>query len=86
MLSSWWWSAAWEVTDAPERYIEVMLRGIVGFRIALTRLEGKWKMSQNRDLRDREGVVNGLAQRAAGDDGEIAELVMQQIGAKPSAR
>ena len=65
----------WELTDAPERYIEVMLRGIVGFRIALTRLEGKWKMSQNRDMRDREGVVSGLGRRAEGDDREIAELV-----------
>jgi transcriptional regulator len=65
----------WELTDAPDRYIEVMLRGIVGFRIVLTRLEGKWKMSQNREMRDREGVVDGLSRRADGDDHEIAELV-----------
>src|SRR5262249_6865521 len=71
----------WAVTDAPERYIEVMLRGIVGFRMAVTRLEGKWKMSQNRELPDRDGVVSGLRQRAAGDDLEIAELVSRY--AKP---
>lgn len=65
----------WKLTDAPERYVEVMLRGIVGFRFAITRLEGKWKMSQNREMRDREGVVNGLGQRAAPDDPEIATLV-----------
>ena len=35
-------------SDAPPSYIDVMLRGIVGFRFAITRLEGKWKMSQNR--------------------------------------
>src|SRR5262245_22764789 len=65
----------WAVTDAPARYVEVMLRGIVGFRFAIMRLEGKWKMSQNREIRDREGVVEGLGKRAAGDDLEIADLV-----------
>jgi transcriptional regulator len=65
----------WAVTDAPERYVEVMLRGIVGFRLSITRLEGKWKMSQNREMQDRDGVVTGLRKRAAGDDREIAELI-----------
>ena len=35
----------WAPSDAPGPYIEVMLRGIVGFRFSITRLEGKWKMS-----------------------------------------
>ena len=39
----------WSLSDAPESYIDVMLRGIVGIRLPLTRLEGKWKMSQNRE-------------------------------------
>jgi transcriptional regulator len=69
----------WAVSDAPERYIEVMLRGIVGFRFAITRLEGKWKMSQNREMQDREGVVQGLNQRDQGDDLEIADYVASQI-------
>ena len=51
----------WAPSDAPKTYIDAMLRGIVGFRFVVTRLEGKWKMSQNREMRDREGVVNGLA-------------------------
>jgi transcriptional regulator len=69
----------WAVTDAPERYVEVMLRGIVGFRFAITRLEGKWKMSQNREMKDRAGVAAGLAKRATGDDLEIAEIVSRQV-------
>jgi transcriptional regulator len=73
----------WALTDAPERYIEVMLRGIVGFRLAITRLEGKWKMSQNREMRDREGVVKGLQNRGAGDDREIAANVLHHM--KPNA-
>ena len=71
----------WAVTDAPETYIKAMLRGIVGFRFAITRLEGKWKMSQNREMQDRDGVAKGLAARGAGDDLEVAELVMHH--AKP---
>lgn len=73
----------WALTDAPERYIEVMLRGIVGFRFAITRLEGKWKMSQNREMRDREGIVKGLENRGAGNDREIAANVLHHM--KPNA-
>jgi transcriptional regulator len=69
----------WAVSDAPERYIDVMLRGIVGFRFAIARLEGKWKMSQNREMPDRAGVVKGLELRAEGDDPEIAEYVARQL-------
>ena len=65
----------WVLSDAPDAYIEAMLRGIVGFRFAITRLEGKWKMSQNREVQDRVGVVKGLSTRAAGDDLEMAEIV-----------
>jgi transcriptional regulator len=50
----------WAVSDAPADFIEVMLRGIVGFALPIVRLEGKWKMSQNRPAEDRAGVVAGL--------------------------
>ena len=69
----------WTPSDAPNNYIEVMLRGIVGFRFAVTRLEGKWKMSQNRDVQDQASVVEGLGNRANGDDLEIAKIVSRQI-------
>jgi transcriptional regulator len=69
----------WMVTDAPASYIDVMLRGIVRFRFAVTRLEGKWKMSQNREMQDRDGVAKGLGQRGDGDDLEVAGLVSRQI-------
>jgi len=65
----------WKVSDAPESYVDVMLRGIVGFRFAITRLEGKWKMSQNREPQDRVGVVGGLKARATGDDLAIADAI-----------
>jgi transcriptional regulator len=69
----------WALSDAPDSYIDVMLRGIVGFRFVITRLEGKWKMSQNREIKDREGVVQGLNTRATGDDLEMADIVARRI-------
>ncbi len=70
----------WTLSDAPESYVEVMLRGIVGFRFPVTRLEGKWKMSQNRESKDRAGVVQGLGDRDRGDDLELAALVAGRSG------
>jgi transcriptional regulator len=71
----------WMLSDAPASYIDVMLRGIVGFRFAVTRLQGKWKMSQNRDVQDRDGVAKGLGRRGGGDDLEMAEIVSRHITA-----
>jgi transcriptional regulator len=51
----------WKVSDAPESYIEAMLRGIVGFELAITQLDGKYKLSQNRDQADREAVAAAFA-------------------------
>jgi len=65
----------WRVTDAPAHYIEAQLGAIVGLELRVTRLVGKWKMSQNRPAQDRAGVVDGL-QREGGEAGRaIADLV-----------
>ena len=69
------YSDPWATTDAPEDYLAMMARGIIGVKFAISRLEGKVKMSQNREPRDRAGVVRGLADRASGHDSEIASLV-----------
>ena len=69
----------WALSDAPKTYVDAMLRGIVGFRFAIARLEGKWKMSQNREPQDRDGVVAGLGLRDRGDDLEMAGLVARQL-------
>ena len=65
-------AAPWAVSDAPADFLQGMLKGIVGFAIPLTRLEGKWKMSQNRPAEDRAGVIAGLT--ADGRE-EVAALV-----------
>lgn len=72
----------WATSDAPESYIDVMLRGIVGLSLEITRLEGKAKMSQNREVRDRGGVVAGLRERAGVHDEAVAELVARSVEAK----
>lgn len=67
--------APWATSDAPRSYFETMLRGIVGIRFEIARMEGKCKMSQNRSADDRAGVVSGLRVRDAADDFELADLV-----------
>jgi transcriptional regulator len=57
-------SHPWAVSDAPADYLEKMVRAIVGFEIAITRLDGVRKASQNREERDRAGVRAGLAAEA----------------------
>ncbi|WP_277373410.1 FMN-binding negative transcriptional regulator [Pseudomonas sp. AA-38] len=54
----------WAVSDAPREYLDTMLRAIVGFAMPIRRLEGKWKLSQNRSTADQAGVRNGLAASA----------------------
>ncbi len=54
-------AAPWAVADAPDDYVQQMLRAIVGIEIPLSRLVGKWKVSQNRSEADRSGVANGLS-------------------------
>lgn len=54
-------AAPWAVTDAPTEFVEKLLAGIVGIEIPITRLTGKWKVSQNRSVPDRKGVVGGLS-------------------------
>ena len=55
----------WQTSDAPPEFMAAQLRGIVGFRLTIQALAGKWKLSQNRPAADIAGVVEGYA--TAGD-------------------
>jgi transcriptional regulator len=68
----------WAVTDAPEDYIETMMRGIIGIRFTIGRIEGKWKMSQNRSEEDSNGVLQGLATEG-GDSRDAVAQVMSKL-------
>lgn len=65
----------WAVTDAPERYIRSQLKGIVGLRLPIARIEGKRKMSQNRPEADREGVAAGLGESERADDRAVSAMI-----------
>jgi transcriptional regulator len=66
----------WHVADAPADYIRQQLRGIVGLRMRIARLEGKWKLSQNREARDRAGAKAGLAASPDARDRAVAALML----------
>jgi transcriptional regulator len=68
-------AAPWAVSDAPADFIQSQLRGIVGLRMPVTRLEGKRKMSQNRNAADRAGVLAGLSSSDRPSDREVAPLI-----------
>jgi len=68
-------ASPWSVSDAPADFIKAQLRGIVGIRMPITRLEGKRKMSQNRNEADRVGVAAGLAASERDSDRAAASLI-----------
>jgi transcriptional regulator len=74
----------WKVSDAPADYIERMMRAIVGIEIPIARLQGKWKVSQNRTEPDRLGVVAGLLDDAGRDSQEMASLVQSSLTPSPA--
>jgi transcriptional regulator len=65
----------WSVGDAPDDYVQQMLRAIVGIEIVVTQLTGKWKVSQNRSESDRLGVADGLQAEPGAQAQAMANLV-----------
>jgi transcriptional regulator len=68
----------WSVNDAPDAYIDQQLRAIVGIEIAISDIRGKWKVSQNRPIADREGVAQGLGSSAQEHERLMAGLVRER--------
>ena len=66
---------AWRMRDLPEAYVETMLKGIIGFEIAVTRLEGKYKLSQNRPAADRPRVIAALEAQTDPESHAVARLM-----------
>jgi len=71
----------WSVADAPEEFVAAQLKAIVGIEIEITRIEGKWKTSQNQPEASREGVVRGLTAQQDERSLAMAGLVGATIGA-----
>jgi transcriptional regulator len=70
----------WHVADAPPQFVDAQLGGIVGVEIEIARIEGKWKVSQNRPANDRPGIVAGLR-----TDGEAAMADLVDAAQPPGA-
>ncbi len=68
----------WSVDDAPEGYVENLLRAIVGIEFTIEKVEAKAKLSQNRSADDRSGVVEGLRRESRTRETEVADLMATQ--------
>ncbi|KAH7227563.1 hypothetical protein BKA60DRAFT_123319 [Fusarium oxysporum] len=72
----------WKVSDAPERYIELMKKNIIGIEISIHRLEGKFKMSQEMRKGDRDGVIQGFGSMESDACQVIATMVQERSDLK----
>ena len=65
----------WAVADAPHEYTEKLIEAIVGFEIVITKLSGKWKVSQNQPAQNQASVIAGLNGSDQRDAETMAALV-----------
>ncbi|MGB7193698.1 MAG: FMN-binding negative transcriptional regulator [Collimonas pratensis] len=70
--------APWQLSDAPQEYTEKLMGAIVGIEIVITRLSGKWKVSQNQPAQNQATVITGL--RRQGDDESLAMAALVEAG------
>ncbi|KAG8624323.1 hypothetical protein KVT40_007390 [Elsinoe batatas] len=77
---------AWNVKDAPDKFIELLSKAIVGIEIEVDRLEGKWKMSQELGEGDREGTVKGFEELGTEEGRRMAETVRVKGEEKAAAK
>lgn len=77
--------APWSVDDAPHDYTDALMRAVVGIEIPVTRLAGKWKVSQNQPRANRASVVAGLGESASPDAAAMAALVRRHGPIDPGA-
>ncbi len=68
----------WDMGTLPEDYFKKLLKMIMGFRIEISRLEGKWKLSQNHTAEKREKVIRALEQ-GGHNSKEVAKLMKEEM-------
>ncbi len=69
----------WSLAELPERQVAAMLRAIVGFRLPIATLQGKYKLGQNRTPEDVRGAAQALAERG---DHDTAALMLAALDAE----
>ncbi|CED84695.1 transcriptional regulator [Phaffia rhodozyma] len=67
--------STWKLTDAPERYVEILKRAIIGLEIQIDRIEGRFKMSQEDSDGDWQGVVDGFKSMNSEEGNKMAEMI-----------
>jgi transcriptional regulator len=70
--------APWRMQDLPDAYVQSMLNGICGFELAVTRLDGKFKLSQNRPPADPPRIIAALERRGDPDARAVAALMRER--------
>jgi len=68
----------WRMADLPEAYVRSMLNGIIGIEIAVSRIEGKFKLSQNRPAADRPRIIAALEEREDAESRSLAQLMRER--------
>lgn len=68
----------WKVSDAPERYIDIMMKNIIGIEVTIENIGGKFKMSQEMGDGDRKGVIEGFNALGSDVGSSIAEMVRER--------
>ena len=74
------YTAPWQVSDAPESYVGLLKKNIIGIEIRIDRLQGKFKMSQELGDGDREGVIHGFEALGSDVGVGIARTVRERSG------
>lgn len=69
----------WSLADAPNDYIDGLLNAIRGVEISVCRIEGKFKLGQNKSDANRRGVIDGLQRRARKDDHALRVMTEQTL-------
>jgi len=67
----------WRMVDAPVEYISMLKKGIVGMEVEISRVEGRFKGSQEKGLEDRRGVIGGLEEMGGVKARQMADFVRE---------
>lgn len=68
----------WSLKDAPEKYIQGLCRAIVGIRIDISDVRAQFKLSQNKSMENKAGVILGLREIGSPEANDMANLINAQ--------
>lgn len=68
----------WSIDDAPADYIEKMMNGVIGIEIEISKIEGKWKVSQNQPAKNKAGIVGNLQKLPDENSAKMATFIKKR--------